>query len=960
MQRAFLAGALRWKTTTTKTKTIKDLAAKQEPGQHSTHEDAALRYSTYSLDGTAHDVYTPAVLTSQRGRTESGALDADARYSVGGTARGAYSNYDAFGDDESWERPLQTPPLGQSWERPLQTPPAPPPRRKHTPPPSGSPPREPASAESIHEKRPGEKGVHSSDELAVSPGKPLESPPGGPPPRKRHPFNEPLEEHGGQDEAASAAAPATASPVTDGTPTSKRRSVLGAAERHPLDASLSGKESGSENESGSELGAAQEGFGLPPCLLDSDSPGPIQRQQAWLREQVLLHAEAPSQAAAQTAEVGEAMAKTQAAGEHDSDDAALTRELAAAADTMLAAELVAGADAALSASLVAAAAAAASDAVDRSFKAMAVLPPTTVWATEAPSALSELLLEDEAKSATLAWVEPTAPLIAEANGSTHERRRSSADLGAPRRRLFEWTPLGAGTAEFNLNELEARAAGPPARWQEEKLVRKFVKAVLARANALAEAAAAELAAKTAAEAAARALAEAEAAEAALVRRVSAAIMSHALAEAEARDAERLAEIALHRRKFALQAQALGRAAIAANDKGDSRQALMLFSKAISLDPDTPNYPLSAGNMLLKMGEADKAIAMYERCERLTLSPLHSKMLSEKRARARKALAACHDELPSPLEAPAMATTALAESVAANAVATAIALVEAAPAIARTTHRPIDHDQWTRQPEQQLLVRGTSPCGTGGTVDATPRLVRPSRPDELEILLAAESECHRTLPLPPRPKPESAPPRPNPLRSLPPGSGVTLLVLSETERSRLSPPSLSGRAGLANCPLGRRRPRVHTPVAARRVRRRRSTAMGGSNLTESAGRSVPPFAMPIFPRAPTRALSARVTTLRPHRSLSTARRRPWSTTARQESPSSCSRTRPRVACAGSLGRAASCAASSSCSSSPRSCLCSCLRPHGTSPARSVRTSTTRPLCPRSRPCPRHRPRSTTRP
>lgn len=88
----------------------------------------------------------------------------------------------------------------------------------------------------------------------------------------------------------------------------------------------------------------------------------------------------------------------------------------------------------------------------------------------------------------------------------------------------------------------------------------------------------------------------------------------------------------------------------------------------------------------------------------------------------------------------MATTALAESVAANAVATAIALVEAAPAIARTTHRPIDHDQWTRQPEQQLLVRGTSPCGTGGTVDATPRLVRPSRPDELEILLAAEMDA----------------------------------------------------------------------------------------------------------------------------------------------------------------------------------------------------------------------------
>ena len=67
------------------------------------------------------------------------------------------------------------------------------------------------------------------------------------------------------------------------------------------------------------------------------------------------------------------------------------------------------------------------------------------------------------------------------------------------------------------------------------------------------------------------------------------------------------------RERALHAQTLGRAAIAENEAGNVHGALTLFMKAVELDPLTPNYLLSAGNMHLRLDAPANAIQMYERC-----------------------------------------------------------------------------------------------------------------------------------------------------------------------------------------------------------------------------------------------------------------------------------------------------------------------------------------------------------
>mmetsp|Transcript_15530 Transcript_15530/g.40131 ORF Transcript_15530/g.40131 Transcript_15530/m.40131 type:complete len:276 (+) Transcript_15530:3-830(+) len=84
-----------------------------------------------------------------------------------------------------------------------------------------------------------------------------------------------------------------------------------------------------------------------------------------------------------------------------------------------------------------------------------------------------------------------------------------------------------------------------------------------------------------------------------------------------------------RLKHVLQAQALARAGFAANDSGDTRGALDHFLRAILLDPITPNYLLSAGNMHLKLGGAAEATDMYERCANLPLSSHQRTMLHKK-------------------------------------------------------------------------------------------------------------------------------------------------------------------------------------------------------------------------------------------------------------------------------------------------------------------------------------------
>jgi len=93
-----------------------------------------------------------------------------------------------------------------------------------------------------------------------------------------------------------------------------------------------------------------------------------------------------------------------------------------------------------------------------------------------------------------------------------------------------------------------------------------------------------------------------------------------------------------RSALAIQAQA-----IEADEEGNSRLALTLFSQAIAIDPETPNYLLSAGNMHLKLGEPAKALAMYKRCRspkiRDKLTSVMSSVLGEKSALALVSMAA---------------------------------------------------------------------------------------------------------------------------------------------------------------------------------------------------------------------------------------------------------------------------------------------------------------------------------
>ena len=81
---------------------------------------------------------------------------------------------------------------------------------------------------------------------------------------------------------------------------------------------------------------------------------------------------------------------------------------------------------------------------------------------------------------------------------------------------------------------------------------------------------------------------------------------------------------------------LNSAGLAANKIGDTRRAADLFLKASAMRPSAPKYMLSAGNMLLKLGDAvsvTQAIEVYERVQDLHLSEYQAKMASEKKSQA---------------------------------------------------------------------------------------------------------------------------------------------------------------------------------------------------------------------------------------------------------------------------------------------------------------------------------------
>ena len=105
------------------------------------------------------------------------------------------------------------------------------------------------------------------------------------------------------------------------------------------------------------------------------------------------------------------------------------------------------------------------------------------------------------------------------------------------------------------------------------------------------------------------------------------------AEAAAiKEVSRLREAARQHAK----AQALCRAAIRKHESGDCKGALGLLEEAIGLDPQTSNYLLRAGDMHLKLGAPEMALAMYERCQKLLLSPYQSTRLDQKLTLSRAA------------------------------------------------------------------------------------------------------------------------------------------------------------------------------------------------------------------------------------------------------------------------------------------------------------------------------------
>ena len=86
-----------------------------------------------------------------------------------------------------------------------------------------------------------------------------------------------------------------------------------------------------------------------------------------------------------------------------------------------------------------------------------------------------------------------------------------------------------------------------------------------------------------------------------------------------------------------EALTIARQGLALNDNGDFRNALLSFYHAMRLDCSKPNYFISAGNMHLKLHEFEDALLMYERAQKLPLSPYQTAMLNEKMELATNAL-----------------------------------------------------------------------------------------------------------------------------------------------------------------------------------------------------------------------------------------------------------------------------------------------------------------------------------
>ena len=86
-----------------------------------------------------------------------------------------------------------------------------------------------------------------------------------------------------------------------------------------------------------------------------------------------------------------------------------------------------------------------------------------------------------------------------------------------------------------------------------------------------------------------------------------------------------------------EALTIARQGLALNDKGDFRNALLSFYHAMRLDCSKPNYFISAGNMHLKLHEFEDALLMYERAQKLPLSPYQTAMLNKKVELASNAL-----------------------------------------------------------------------------------------------------------------------------------------------------------------------------------------------------------------------------------------------------------------------------------------------------------------------------------
>ena len=77
------------------------------------------------------------------------------------------------------------------------------------------------------------------------------------------------------------------------------------------------------------------------------------------------------------------------------------------------------------------------------------------------------------------------------------------------------------------------------------------------------------------------------------------------------------------------ADLVNRVGLEANKLGDSAMALRFFLAASRLAPSDPRFLLSAGNMHLKLGEADNAMAVYETLQTLELTEKQANMIVSK-------------------------------------------------------------------------------------------------------------------------------------------------------------------------------------------------------------------------------------------------------------------------------------------------------------------------------------------